>query len=292
MTSILDRSASAVPAELPRYRYLGWGAILAGALLSVAISSIMVTFGSAIGLTLVSPYPGRTASFAFLAIAAALWALWVSISSFAAGGYLAGRMAGPGAAMRSHESDIRDGAHGLTVWAVGAIVLMALSVASVGGATKAALQGAATTIAGGVGALGQPVDPVALAVDKLSRSPDASATLDPGAREEFTRIFLQAVHSGNLSDGDRTYVSAKISAAAGIPAAEANQRVDDALTQLKQAEADAKKLAEQARKIAIVTAFLTAAVSLIGGAAAWQAAIIGGRHRDDGHDLSALIRRR
>lgn len=292
MTSILDRSANMVPADGLRYRYLSWGAIVAGALLNVAISSIMVSFGSAIGLTLVSPYPGRTASVAFIAVAAALWALWVAISSFAAGGYLAGRMAGPGAAIRSHESDIRDGAHGLTVWAVGAMALMALSMATVGGATKAAFHGAAATMAGGAVALGQPVDPVALAVDKLSRSPDASETLVPGAREEFARIFVQALQSGSLNDGDRAYVAAKISAVAGIPQAEANQRIDDTLTQLKQAEADAKKLAEEARKIAVVMAFLTAAVSLIGGAAAWQAAIVGGRHRDEGHDLSRYIRRR
>ncbi len=38
--------------------YLSWGAIIAGALCAAAISLVLFTFGSAIGLSAVSPWPG------------------------------------------------------------------------------------------------------------------------------------------------------------------------------------------------------------------------------------------
>ena len=37
--------------------YLSWGAIIAGGLCAAAISFVLLTFGSAIGLSAVSPWP-------------------------------------------------------------------------------------------------------------------------------------------------------------------------------------------------------------------------------------------
>ena len=47
-----------------------WAAIIAGGLLATAISFILITFGSAIGLSLTSPYEGSGFSAAFLPL---LW---------------------------------------------------------------------------------------------------------------------------------------------------------------------------------------------------------------------------
>lgn len=91
--------------------YLEWSPILGGAVVSAAISTIMAAFGSAIGLSLVSTETSRSTSMVVLAIAAALWALWVTVSACGAGGYLAGRMRKPLAESSSHERGIRDGAH-------------------------------------------------------------------------------------------------------------------------------------------------------------------------------------
>ncbi|MDQ6437313.1 hypothetical protein RB623_24945 [Mesorhizobium sp. LHD-90] len=94
--------------------YVDWPAILAGTLLATAVSFVLLTFGSALGLSLTSAYEGEGLSVMGYAIAAALWLLWVQISSFFAGGYLTGRLRRRFGDATEQESDLRDGAHGLT----------------------------------------------------------------------------------------------------------------------------------------------------------------------------------
>ena len=50
---VINSSALGIPA------YVDWPAILAGALLSAAFAFVLVTFGSAIGLSVASPYSGE-----------------------------------------------------------------------------------------------------------------------------------------------------------------------------------------------------------------------------------------
>jgi hypothetical protein len=54
------------------------------------------------------------------------------------------------------------------------------------------------------------------------------------------------------------------------------------------AKEKAKQAAETARKIGVLVAFLSAASLAVGAAAAWWAATMGGKHRDEGVDLSHL----
>ena len=72
--------------------YVDWGAIAAGVFVAVAISSVFLTFGSAIGLSMTSFRSGAAAPVAGVAIAAGLWFLWVQLSSFIGGAYLTGRI--------------------------------------------------------------------------------------------------------------------------------------------------------------------------------------------------------
>ena len=104
------------------HSYVDWPAIFAGTVLASAISFVLLTFGSAIGLSMTSAYEGRGMTLFWFAIAAALWVLWVQISSFMAGGYLTGRMRRRHHDATEHESDIRDGSHGLVMWAVGVLL--------------------------------------------------------------------------------------------------------------------------------------------------------------------------
>jgi len=53
--------------------YVDWPAIIAGAVVTAAISLVLLTFGSAIGLSLTSAYEGSGISAAGFSIAAALW---------------------------------------------------------------------------------------------------------------------------------------------------------------------------------------------------------------------------
>src|SRR5215471_7130840 len=102
--------------------YLSWGAIVAGALCAAAISFVLLTFGSAIGLSAVSPWPHVGLSPTVALLIAALWVAIVQVFAFAAGGYVAGRVRNSWGSVVAHERRFRDGMHGLLVWAVGLLV--------------------------------------------------------------------------------------------------------------------------------------------------------------------------
>ena len=64
-----------VSARAPHFRYLEWGPIIAGALGAAAISFVLLAFGTALGLSSVSPYPyrGLSASTFFIVFIATIW---------------------------------------------------------------------------------------------------------------------------------------------------------------------------------------------------------------------------
>lgn len=264
--------------------YLEWSPILGGAVVSAAISTIMAAFGSAIGLSLVSAETSRSTSMVALAIAAALWALWVTVSACGAGGYLAGRMRKPLADSSSHERGVRDGAHGLVVWALGALLVAFITSSSIMGAARTAVTGAAAA-AGGAGALiSQQADPLGMALDNVTRS-TGTTPVTQGEREEASRILVRSLANGSLDASDRQYIASRMAARMNIPQAEAEKRIDETYAQLNQAKETAKQAAEKARKTAVIVAFMTAAVLLVGAAAAYLSAMLGGRHRDEEIDL-------
>lgn len=117
--------------------YLDWSAIIAGGVFALAISSLLISFGASLGLSLTSPYHGEGVSAAWLAIASGIWFVWVMITGFGAGGYLAGRMRRRIGDASEDEVEMRDGAHGLMVWAISALVSTVLATASVGGMLSA-----------------------------------------------------------------------------------------------------------------------------------------------------------
>jgi hypothetical protein len=115
--------------EQSRTSYVDLPAIIGGALVALAISFVFMQFAGAIGLSITddthwtgeTPWTGNTALAGV--IAASLWVLWTQVTSSMAGGYLAGRMRRPVAGAMDHEREIRDGAHGLLVWAAGTVAV-------------------------------------------------------------------------------------------------------------------------------------------------------------------------
>jgi hypothetical protein len=268
--------------------YLEWSAILGGAVLSAAITTVMAAFGSAIGLSLVSADTARSTGMTALTIAAGLWAIWITVSACWAGGYLAGRMRRPAADASDHERHVRDGAHGLVVWAAGALIVTALASSSLFGAAKTAATGVAAASSGAAALIAQQADPLGTALDSVMRT-NGAAPPSAEERQEASRIFMSGLSSGKLEAADRDYIASRVAARMNIPQPEAQSRVDDAFTKLNQAKETAKQAAERARKIAVITAFLTAAVLLLGAAAAWMAAQLGGKHRDEEMDLGSVF---
>jgi hypothetical protein len=270
--------------------YLEWSAIVGGAVLSAAITTVMAAFGSALGLSLISADTARSSSLVVVTIVAGLWAIWITVSACFAGGYLAGRMRRPAGDASAHERAVRDGAHGIVVWAAGALLVTMVASSSLLGAAKTAVTGAASAVGGAASLVGQNADPLASALDSVMRS---TGTTPPTAaeRDEVSRIFLSGLSSGKLDQVDRDYIASRVAARMNIPQPEAQKRVDDAFAKLEQAKETAKRAAEKARKTAVITAFLTAAVLLLGGAAAFLAAQLGGKHRDEETDFSTLFGR-
>jgi hypothetical protein len=353
--------------------YVDWPAIFAGIAVAVGISIVLLTFGSAIGLSFANFRAHEGVNPVWIGIAAASWLLWVQISSFMAGGYLTGRMRRRANDATEHEADVRDGAHGLIVWGGSLVIGALIAVSGLGAAATAVgnaagtLTTAASNVAGGAAeAAGDMLDPNAYFIDTLYRAapagnaedasstpapadttapaatpapattetpasttapaatttdtsatttPAASATPAPAAsspapaamapaandapapanldavRAETSRIFVNAATS-ELSDNDRAYLVQLVSANTGLSQEEAQARVDETITAMDTAKAQAADVAEKARKTAVLAAFLTAASLLVSAAGAFWAAQMGGNHRDQGTVFAGFGRRR
>jgi len=276
--------------------YVDIPAILGGIILSSAIALVMLTFGSAIGLSFANFHGGTGVSPIWIAIAAASWLLWVEVSSLMAGGYLAGRLRRRVGDATEHESDVRDGAHGLLVWAgtliVGAILAfggVSATLSAVGSAASSVAMAGATAAAPAAGAAASKstFDPTAYFTDSLLRpAPGASAPAGSPALTradavgEIGRILANGAVAGSISDDDKAYLGDLVARSTGLSADDAKKRVDTVLTSIDTAKAKAADAAEQARKTGVLIAFLTAASLLVAGAAAYWAAQMGGNHRD------------
>lgn len=321
-------TTTAVPAAIPvdnaPLRYLDWGPVILGALGAAAMSIVLLAFGSALGLSVVSPYPYAGISAKGAAIVAAVYLALVMVASFAAGGYIAGRMRTPWRTTDEVEMHFRDGAHGFGVWSLGVLLGAALAASGVGAVVSAA--GKATTAiaaAGTAGAASNPalgqlsLRPTDYAIDRLlapapAGTPAPAAPAPAAAGTDATagaaavranpvttrsradleapiaRVFAAGLTNPQLDARDRTYLARIVSEQTGMPQADAEKRVDETYADLKAAEQKARDAAEAARKTAIIAAFLAAATLAIGCAAACAGASLGARHRDERTSVSFL----
>jgi len=297
MSDISQMDMVVSPDREDKASYVDWPAIIAGVVLASAIALVLLTFGSALGLSFINFRAGANVMPVWVAIAAASWLLWVQVSSFMAGAYLTGRLRKRHLDATEHESDVRDGAHGLLVWA-GALVVGAI-IATGGISAMANAVGSAastlTTAASNVADDAAPVaDPNAYFVDTLFR-PGANATpvaADTTAqRAEAGRILAQGAIAGSVSDADRAYLGQLVAQITGMTPEEANARVGEVMTAVDNARQQAETVAENARRTGVLAAFLTAAALLVSAAGAYWAAQKGGNHRDEQVIFTDVFRR-
>ena len=285
MTIMEEETAIVAAADADSGSYMDWPAVIAGAVMASAISLVLITFGSAIGLSLTSPFDNTGMSAVGLAIALGLWLVWVQVSSFMAGGYVTGRMRRRLHDATEHESDVRDGIHGLVVWGVGVLLGASILALTAGGAASTAataVGGAAQAAVEKMADAAQGVNPLSRAVDTAFRTtrPDASTSVD--ARNEVMAIVARGIAQGDIPEADRTYLAQVIAARTDVPPDEAKARVDTMVTSAQQAAEEAKQQAKRAKRFAVIAAFVSAASLAISAAAAFWAAGMGGRHRDEG----------
>ncbi|WP_373089797.1 hypothetical protein [Sneathiella sp.] len=100
-----------------------WSAVIAGTTIALAISIVLLQFGSALGLSASAPLRGEGSIASWGVIAAGIWLLWVQLLASLAGGYTAGYMRSPTIELQDHENDIRDGLHGLVVWSISTVMV-------------------------------------------------------------------------------------------------------------------------------------------------------------------------
>lgn len=267
--------------------YIDWPAILGGAVVATAIAALFSAFGAALGLSAISAKPGE-GSVGLAIILSAIWLVVTLVASYAAGGYIAGRMRRRVDTATPEEVTARDGINGLVVWGVGMMVGAVLLGSAVGTTISAAGTAAsaagsvagtvATATSSAVGGLTQGVlaaagamlpqaarqDPMGFVNDTLLRSGTTSppAAAAPELARETTAILTNVMQTGTLSDDERAYLQSVVAARTGLPPAEAAQRVDSAVQSaldartaaqaaIDAAQAEADRLAAQAEALAI-----------------------------------------
>jgi hypothetical protein len=263
----------AVGTAEPSISAVAWPAVTAGAVVSLALTLVLLAFGTGLGLSVVSPWSGSGVSATTFKIATGLYLVVIAMLSSSIGGYIAGRLRTSWTGVHSDEVYFRDTAHGFLAWAfasvLGAVLLATPASSLIGGAATGAAQGAVSTAS--------QAGPMDGYVDRLLRT-DTPASQGAGnvqdSRGEMARLFTGSFRNGSeLKPADREYVSKVVAARTGLSQADADKRVNDVVTQVK-SDADA------ARKATAQLAFWLVASLLIGAFCASLAATEGGGLRD------------
>lgn len=106
--------------------YVEWSTVFAGAVVASAVSLVFLQFGSSIGLANVDSFADGILDVSRSALLnAAVFILVIQVLASVGGGYIAGRMRAPIATATPHESEIRDGVHGLLTWATATLAVIA-----------------------------------------------------------------------------------------------------------------------------------------------------------------------
>jgi hypothetical protein len=251
---------------------VSWAAVAAGAIASLALTLLLLSFGAGMGFAIVSPWGNSGVSATTFQIGTGLYFVVMAMISSALGGYLAGRLRSRWIGVRSDEVLFRDSAHGFLAWALasvlGAILLASSASSLIGGALSGATRATANS------AQSSPMDGY---IDALLRpdNPSSQGLQNPAdGRAELVRLFTASFKNGNdLGAADRTYVAKVVSARTGLSQQDAEKRVNDVTTQIK---ADMDKARRVAMQIAI---WLTLSL-FIGAFSAALAATEGGGLRD------------
>ncbi len=270
---------------------VSWPAVLAGALVAVAVTVMLLALGGGLGLAAVSPWGGNPSATSF-SVMVAVWLIIVQWVSAGLGGYLTGRLRTKWTDVHTHEVFFRDTANGFLTWAVASVVVVGLSASAGTSALSGATHAAATAVSGAASGAGQAAGgaaqgamqagPSSYLVDTLFRPAQPSADAQgPAPVAEASHIIATSLGEGTIAPEDRTYLAELVAARTGISQADAEKRIDDVIAKAKEAEAAAKKAADAARKAASSFAFFTAFSMLIGAFIACVAAALGGRQRDE-----------
>ena len=254
-----------------------------------------------------------------------VWGLGMVVSAVMAGSIIGGGVRAAGGAVQT-AVEATGSAIGGVAQGAGQLAGGVVSGAgqAIGGAAQGAGQAAAPALQDMMpDGMGNPLDYI---TDTLLRpdgqSPvqtlqqDAEAQMSADQRQ-LVGILANVVRTGEIPDEDRDWLRQQVALRTGLSETEVDARVNQAVERaqairaeaeqrLNEVRAEAERLkteaqarldeardkaaeaAETARITGILSAFLLAAASLIAAAAAYMAAVRGGRDRDDGRVWGGL----
>lgn len=275
---------------------VSWAAVIGGALAALAATLVLLTLGTGLGLTAVSPWWNAGVTATTAGVLTATWLIVVQWFSSGLGGYLAGRLRTKWTGVHTDEVFFRDTAHGFLAWAlatvIGAVFLASGAASVIGSGTRAVATVASGAAQGGVqGAAQRPQTagssgtstPSAYFVDTLFRSDNQTAAANGNGgdvRGEATRILATDLPNGDLTTQDRSYLAQLVAQRTGLSQPDAEKRVDDVVTQVKTAEVKARQAADAARKTAATVSIIGALSMVIGAFVASVAGALGGHRRE------------
>jgi hypothetical protein len=252
---------------------ISWAAVIGGAFVSASLALILLSLGTGLGLSSVSPWSNVGASATTIGKAAIGWLILTQILASAMGGYLAGRLRTKWTNVHSDEVYFRDTAHGFLVWAVGLILTAAFLASAAASLAGGAVQTRPNGPTGAAAESGTLI-PNLYFVDTLLRSNNSTQDRnDLSVRGDVERIFSHALAQGAMPSKDKTYLGQLVSTRTGLTQADAENRVSDVFEEAQQS-------ADRTRK-ALAHLSLWIFIALLSGAfCASFAGTIGGRQRD------------
>ncbi|MBL8840853.1 MAG: hypothetical protein JNL90_04905 [Planctomycetes bacterium] len=275
-----------------------WGAVLAGLAIAIACNVFFAEIGLCLNLGIID----RNSSGGAVAVANAIAWLVTGLAALFGGAWVAGHMS-------SSRTRVEGGLHGLAVWAAGAVVMLALAFTATGvvGSGMLSLVGKGLEGAGKAAALAMPTwDGIKQELDgalqrngadpaAMGGSGDAAtgiAAADPQTRLlDRSRLFELAgrhftIDGATPPANERDELVRLIASQAGISPAVAERTLaqwdrvwDGGVQRYEEAKAEAARVAEEARGMAMVAAGWAAAAMLLGAIAALIGGAIGSSAR-------------
>ena len=244
---------------------VSWAAVIGGAFVAASLSLILLSLGTGLGFSAVSPWTHNGA----IGAGAIAWLIVTQIAASALGGYLGGRLRTKWTNVHTDEVYFRDTAHGLLVWAVGMVITAGFLTSA-----AASFAGAERTANAFNSGQDSSLDRHAYFVDTLLRGNGSAAEkTDASERAEVSRTFAHDLQQGAMPDGDRAYLAQLVSSRTGLNPSDSDKRVTAVFSEIQES-------AERARK-ALAHLSLWLFVALLSAAfSASYAGTIGGRQRD------------
>jgi hypothetical protein len=294
--AIIDRSTlRTAPVAQGTLRRISWGAIIAGAILTLVVQIMLALLGVGIGTATLDPAGNGSPDLSTLGSASGLWTMGTVLVATFVGAYAAARLAGT--------PEKGDGVlHGIITWATSTLVVVYLltsGVSAVIGGTFGALGSSVSSLTNAVTSLG----PQSLSALPDGIEADARALLQRGeqqvdqAADAATQQGQQAADTARQATGEADLAKAVpeivaglakdatpeqrqaavtvISQQAGISQQEAEQRLTQFQATYDQAVEKAKVAADQAAETVSTASFASFVALLLGMIVAAVGGLVG-----------------